>query len=335
MNVTVSSGKIGEIGEINGVLNLNKPGNCSSHDMVYFIRREFGVKKVGHTGTLDPIATGVLPMLIGSATKLSDLLLNHDKVYKAGLKLGVTADTMDATGKIIKTCDVIPSYGEVIKAAESFTGEIEQIPPIYSAVKVNGRKLYEYARSGKNAEEINIESRKVNIYSLTCESTAKPDEFILSISCSKGTYIRSICHDIGEKLGCGGVMASLCRIKSGRFDIADSYSAEYIKNHGNPGTLLIPCEDILKDYAGKKIYLNEFYSKLAKNGAEIYIKKLVYLGYKEADFTAGDKVLMYDCDKILFALGEVKNYNSNNSNNNNNSNKNYDNGIACKAQIFI
>ncbi|MCL2772463.1 MAG: tRNA pseudouridine(55) synthase TruB [Oscillospiraceae bacterium] len=290
--------------------------------MVYFVRRMFGIKKVGHTGTLDPIATGVLPMLLGSATKLSDLLLNHDKVYSAVLKLGLTTDTMDITGKILKTCDIIPDYGEVREAAESFIGGIEQTPPIYSAVKINGRKLYEYARSGADTEEINIPSRKINIYSITCGKTDKSDEFILNISCSKGTYVRSICSDIGEKLKCGGVMASLCRIKSGRFDISESYTPEYLKDYadksGNLSSLLISCEDILKGFANKKIVLDEFYSKLAKNGAEIYIKKL--WDYPESDFNLGDKVLMYGFENICFALGEIKNY---------------DDGIACKPQIFI
>ena len=307
---------------INGVLNLNKPAGCSSHDMVYFVRRAFGTKKVGHTGTLDPIATGVLPMLLGSATKLSDLLLNHDKTYKSVLKLGLATDTMDIAGKTIKTCDTIPDYDEVLKTAESFTGEIEQTPPIYSAVKVNGRKLYEYARSGADTEEINILPRKINIYNISCEKTDRADEFALTVGCSKGTYIRSICNDIGEKLGCGGVMASLCRIKSGRFVLSESYTPEYIKDFASSGndliSLLISCEDILKDYADKKIILDEFYSKLAKNGAEIYIKKLRY--YRESDFNAGDKILMYGFDNICFAMGEIKNY---------------DGGIACKPQIFI
>jgi len=316
-----------EQNNINGVLNLNKPSGCSSHDMVYFVRRMFGVKKAGHTGTLDPMATGVLPMLLGSATKLSDLLLNHDKIYRAVLKLGLTTDTMDITGKTLKICDVIPDYEEVVKAAESFVGETEQTPPIYSAVKINGRKLYEYARSGEDkvlTEEIGIPSKKINIYSMTCEKTDKSDEFILNISCSKGTYVRSICSDIGEKLGCGGVMASLCRIQSGRFFLSESYTPEYIKDYaaqnGDLNSLLISCEDILKDYADKKIILDEFYSRLAKNGAEIYIKKL--RDYSESDFNTGDKILMYDFNNICFALGEIKNYNNGN-------------GVACKPQIFI
>ena len=308
---------------INGILNLNKPAGCSSHDMVYFVRRLFGVKKVGHTGTLDPMATGVLPILIGSATKLSDLLLNHDKIYRAVLKLGIITDTMDITGEIIKNAEnkLLPGYDEVKKAAESFTGKIEQIPPVYSAIKVNGRKLYEYARNGI---EIKPEPRKINIYSVTCEKTDKSDEYILNISCSKGTYIRSICHDIGEKLSCGGVMAALERTRTGNFDIANSFNREYLEEYkaeqGIEGltSLLISCENILKSVTDKKIILGEFYSKLAKNGAEIYMNKIKNCDV--SDFLAGDKVMMYDCNDILFALGEVKDYG---------------NGLACKPVIFI
>jgi len=310
-----------DINNINGILNLNKPMGRSSHDMVYFARRLFGVKRAGHTGTLDPMATGVLPILIGSATKLSDLLLNHDKIYRAVLKLGVTTDTMDTTGNIIKSYGetILPGLDEVKKAAESFIGEIEQIPPVYSAIKVKGRKLYEYARAGV---EIKPEPRKINIYSITCEKSQNCGEYILDINCSKGTYIRSVCHDIGEKLSCGGVMASLERTRTGNFDISDSYPPEILEKYKEEQgieyltNLLISCEDILKDVTEKKIILSEFYTKLAKNGAEIYIHKI----RAEENFNIGDKVLMYDTNDILFALGEIKDYAD---------------GIACKPLIFV
>ena len=305
--------------EINGILNLNKPKGCSSHDMVYFVRRLFGVKRVGHTGTLDPMATGVLPVLIGTATKLSDLMLNHDKKYKAVLKLGITTDTMDTTGTIIKSFgeNLLPGFEEIKKAAESFIGGIEQIPPVYSAIKIKGRKLYEYARDGI---EIKPEPRKVTVYSIDCEKTENPDEYILDINCSKGTYIRSLCHDIGEKLKCGGVMSALERTHTGNFDISDSYSPEYLEQYKKDNgiesltSFVTSCEVILKSITDNKINLSEFYSKLAKNGAEIYLHKINY------EFNPGDKILMYDCNNILFALGEIKDY---------------PDGIACKPVIFI
>jgi tRNA pseudouridine55 synthase len=296
---------------MNGILNLNKPAGKSSHDMVYFARRVYKIKKIGHAGTLDPEATGVLPILIGSATKLTDLLLNHDKKYQAVLKLGIVTDTMDATGKVLKTCEALPDFAQVQEACESFTGEILQVPPMYSAIKVNGRKLYEYARKDIKLE---LQPRKINIYDLTCGQTDKPDEYILNISCSKGTYIRSICHDIGEKLNCGGIMSGLCRTSSGIFDIAQAYEPEYIENLDKPESVLISCEEILKNFADNKISLDAFYSRLAKNGAEIYLKKL------GLNFDTGEKILMYDNENKLFALGEIKNFTE---------------GKACKAQIFI
>jgi len=296
---------------INGVLNLNKPVGKSSHDMVYFARRVYNIKKIGHAGTLDPEASGVLPLLLGSATKLSDLLLNHDKSYCAVLKLGVSSDTMDGTGKILKTSDKLPDFGQVQEICEGFTGEIMQTPPMYSAIKLNGRKLYEYARENKNVE---LQPRRVNIYELTCEQTDRADEYILNIKCSKGTYIRSLCNDIGEKLNCGGIMQGLCRTSSGLFDIAHAYKPEQVQELENPASVLVSCEQILKNFTDKKITLDSFYSKLAKNGAEIYLRKI------NADFETGEKILMYDENNNLFAFGEVSQFKG---------------GPACKAQIFI
>ena len=296
---------------ISGILNLNKPAGKSSHDMVYFARRVYKTKKTGHAGTLDPAASGVLPILVGTATKLSDLILNHDKEYRAVLKLGITTDTMDATGRVLKTCEDLPDFEQVRGICANFTGEIIQVPPIYSAVKVNGRKLYEYARRNMKPD---IPLRKVNIYSLTCEQTARAGEYILNISCSKGTYIRSVCHDIGQKLNCGGIMSELCRTGSGMFGIAHSYTPEYVQTLEDPGSVLISCERVLKNFASRQINLDPFYSKLAKNGAEIYFGKL------GLNFDTGEKILMYDNENKLFALGEAGNFKG---------------GPACKAQIFI
>ena len=307
---------------INGILNLNKPPGCSSHDMVYFVRRLFGTKKAGHTGTLDPMASGVLPMLLGSATKLSDLLLERDKSYCAVLKLGVSTDTMDTTGTVTKrAAGPLPGFEEVERAATGFMGEIWQRPPIYSAIKINGKKLYDYAREGK---EIEAEPRLVRIYSISCEKTDVSGEYILNIECSKGTYIRSICHDIGEKLSCGGVMAALERTRSGKFCISNAYSPEYLEDHKAKGgieavsSLLLSCEDVLTEFARKKIILDEFYTRLAKNGAEIYIHKIK--SENPEDFCLEDKILMYGCDNVLFALGKIKEYEA---------------GPACKPVIFV
>ena len=296
---------------INGVLNLDKPAGKSSHDMVYFARRLYNIKKVGHAGTLDPEATGVLPMLLGSATKLSDLLLNHDKEYRAVLRLGVSTDTMDATGRILKAGGSLPGLEQVREACAGFAGEIMQTPPMYSAIKVNGRKLYEYARENISLE---LQPRRVNIYKLTCGQGEVAGEYILDIKCSKGTYIRSLCHDIGEKLGCGGIMAGLRRTASGMFGIAQACAPDYLLGLENPASALISCEDVLSRFTERKIKLDAFYSRLAKNGAEIYLQKL------GLHLDAGEKVLMYDENNILFAFGEVKSFAG---------------GAACKPQIFI
>ena len=301
---------------ISGALNLNKPIGCSSHDMVYFARRLFGVKRVGHTGTLDPIAAGVLPILVGSATKLSEILSDRGKSYTATLRLGVETDTMDITGNIIGSAKNMPLPGldEVREAAKAFLGEIEQVPPVYSAIKVKGKKLYEYAREGI---EIKPEPRRVTIYELICEPAAAPGDYILNISCSKGVYIRSICRDIGEKLGCGGTMAALERTRSGSFDIAGAYTVEELERHReNPAPLLISCEEILGGITDKKIYIDGFYTRLAKNGAEIYLHKI----NADRSVGVGDKVLMYDDTGGFFALGEVREYAG---------------GPACKPVILL
>lgn len=310
---------------INGVLNLNKPEGKTSHDMVYFARRLFGIKKIGHAGTLDPMASGVLPVLAGNATKLSELLLERGKSYKTVLKLGISTDTMDITGNITKRAGnaPLPGFDEVKKAAGSFVGEIEQVPPVYSAVKINGRKLYEYARNG---EQIKAGPRKVNIYSILCEKSGEPGEYILDIACSKGTYIRSLCHDIGEKLACGGAMAGLVRTKSGNFDISNSYTPEtleaYKKEKGGQylTSLLVSCEDILKGFTDKQIYLSGFYSKLAKNGAEIYLYKIERETPAVKNFCCGEKIMMYDQNGLLFALGKIGEY---------------EGGLACKPEVFV
>jgi tRNA pseudouridine55 synthase len=262
-------------------------------------------------------------MLLGSATKLSDLLLARKKSYRAVLKLGISTDTMDTSGKITKCANGfrLPGFEEVEEAAKSFVGDIWQKPPIYSAIKINGKKLYDYARENK---EVEPEPRAVSIYSIKCGQTEVLGEYILDIECSKGTYVRSLCHDIGEMLSCGGAMAGLERTRSGNFDISGSYLPEYLEKHkSNSGveslcSLLVSCEDILKEVAQKKMVLEEFYSKLAKNGAEIYIHKLK--AENPGNFCLGDKVLMYSCENILFALGEIQNY---------------EQGPACKPIIFI
>lgn len=203
---------------MNGVIVVDKAKGNTSFDEIRKIRKEYNIKKVGHTGTLDPMATGVLTILVGEATKLSDYLMNHNKEYIATLTLGEKRDTGDSEGKVIQTKKV-PLFSEksVKETLKSFEGEISQIPPKYSAIKVNGKKLYEYARSG---EEIEIKPRKVNIFEINLMEI-KENNITFKVHCSKGTYIRTLCEDIAERLGTVGYMSSLRRIRVGNFTLDD------------------------------------------------------------------------------------------------------------------
>lgn len=195
---------------MDGIIIINKPSGYTSHDIVSKIRKTLNIKKVGHTGTLDPLATGVLPILLGNGTKLSKYLINHDKEYITTIKFGVRTDTGDITGKIVEEKE-IPKYSEtkIKEVLKGFEGKQKQLPPMYSAIKVNGKKLYEYARSGQSIE---IPPRDIEVYNIELLSLKK-DSIEIKIDCSKGTYIRSLCEDIAQKLGTVGTMSELKRIK--------------------------------------------------------------------------------------------------------------------------
>ncbi|MDD5681210.1 MAG: tRNA pseudouridine(55) synthase TruB [Candidatus Omnitrophica bacterium] len=215
---------------MNGILIIDKPKGITSHDVVNIARRVFNIKKVGHAGTLDPIATGVLIILIGSATKKSDELLNDDKSYTATLRLGFATDTGDSSGKATRTGSVETlENGAVKDAIMNFVGEIEQMPPMYSAVKFRGKSLYKWARKGV---EVPRKVRKINIKDIRIRAISLP-EVIFDVTCSKGTYIRQLCADIGDKLGCGGHMAELRRTRSGAYDISQAITVEKLKSLGS------------------------------------------------------------------------------------------------------
>lgn len=211
---------------INGVLNIDKKKGFTSHDVVAKLRGMTGQKKIGHTGTLDPDATGVLPVCLGSATKLCDFLTEKDKEYVACIQLGVTTDTQDMTGKLLSTKPVEVTMAQVETALMGFLGAYEQIPPMYSALKVNGKKLYELAREGKEVER---KARTVHIHGITILKQELP-RLTVRVACSKGTYIRTLCHDLGELLGCGAAMAELERIRSGQFTKETAITLEELKS---------------------------------------------------------------------------------------------------------
>lgn len=234
---------------MDGIVNILKPPGMTSHDVVYYVRKHTGIKKVGHTGTLDPQAVGVLPICIGKATKISEEITGKDKVYRAVLKLGVTTDTQDAEGSVLKEKEVNISKEILCETLARFKGEISQVPPMYSAIKIKGQKLYELARKGI---EVDRPARKVMIHKIdVMDIDLGREEVLIEVICSKGTYIRTLCHDIGEKLGCGGHMQFLMRMASGPFHIEQAVTLEdfalLCKAHGIQSQLL-PIDDFFAHY---------------------------------------------------------------------------------------
>lgn len=231
---------------MNGILNVYKEPGFTSHDVVAKLRGICKQKKIGHTGTLDPDASGVLPVCLGNATKLCDLLTDKTKEYRAKLLLGCVTDTQDVTGKVLEEHAVTVSEEEVRRTVLSFVGECDQIPPMYSALKVNGQKLCDLARAGKEVER---KSRRIIIFSVEIEEINLP--FVtMTVSCSKGTYIRTLCHDIGQKLGCGGTMANLVRTRSGQFEIGNALrlsEIEKLSREGKIADLLLPTDAFFSD----------------------------------------------------------------------------------------
>ncbi len=245
---------------MNGVINVYKPQGITSFDVVSKIRKIAGEKKVGHTGTLDPLASGVLPVCLGKGTKFIDYLMSGEKVYNVVLKLGIATDTYDREGKILLQRDLNNiNEDDIKKCIQSFIGEINQIPPMYSAIKINGKKLYELARQGLEVER---EPRKINIYDINIKSIKLP-YMDFTVRCSKGTYIRSLCYDIGEKLNCGGMMYSLERESNGVFSKETSIPLEDL-NDSNINKALISIEEALKNYP--KLIVREKFYKLLVNG---------------------------------------------------------------------
>lgn len=230
---------------MNGILNVYKEPGFTSHDVVAKLRGICKQKKIGHTGTLDPEASGVLPVCLGSATKLCDLLTEKDKEYRAVMLLGCETDTQDTTGTVISEHEVTALEEEVRDAILSFTGPYDQIPPMYSALKVNGQKLCDLARAGKVVER---KSRRITIHSIEIEEICLP-RVTMKVFCSRGTYIRTLCHDIGQKLGCGGAMEKLVRTRSGRFGLEEAYKLSEIQKLSDEGRLeeiLMPVENVFE-----------------------------------------------------------------------------------------
>lgn len=268
---------------MNGIILIDKPKEYTSHDVVAVVKR-ISKEKVGHTGTLDPMATGVLPLLVGKATGISKYLINHDKIYIATLKLGKKTDTADSEGNVIEE-KVIPELSNemIIKVLGQMTGKQEQTPPMYSAIKINGKKLYEYARQGKTVE---VAKRRIEIYEMKLlEFKEEEAEITFEISCSKGTYIRTVCESIAEELNTVGYMQELRRIRVGKFDISKTVNIEDIKQNENLlREKMISIEELFKQKA--EIDLTNQELELFLNGVKLHTNNTneIYRIYNQGVF---------------------------------------------------
>ena len=280
-----------------GLVIINKEAGASSQAVVNRVKRIFGVKKAGHTGTLDPMATGVLPILLDRGVKASDFMLTSDKYYSATLLLGQTTDTEDVTGNILTQCDKIPTEDEVIRVAGSFVGKYIQTPPMYSALKVGGKKLCDLAREGITVER---EPRELTIHSLDVKRI-NDREYSLDVHCSKGTYIRTLCADIGKALGVGGCMKTLCRTCASGFTLSEAHTLSELEamSESDKASVIMPVERALEKYP--EIVLAPFFARLAHHGLEIYLRKI------GVELNVGDIVRLCDSEGF-FAVGEVREY---------------------------
>lgn len=280
----------------NGILNIYKEKGYTSHDVVAKLRGIVKQKKIGHTGTLDPDAEGVLPVCLGKATRLSDMLTDRDKTYEAVLLLGRTTDTQDISGKILEERDTGKLTEDKVRLCiGDFVGEYEQLPPMYSAVKVNGKKLYELARQGMEVER---KKRKVTVHEIYIQEIALPEVRML-VHCSKGTYIRTLCHDIGESLSCGGCMASLIRTRSGRFLVKDSLRLAQVEEaykNGRLQQILLPVDAVFDHL--QEICVRREYQLLACNG-NTFSEKCIQ---KKPGCRHDEQVRVYDTDRRFIGI---------------------------------
>ena len=285
---------------INGIVNIYKEKGYTSHDVVAVLRKVVGQKKIGHTGTLDPDATGVLPVCLGRATKVCELLTDHDKTYEALLLLGKTTDTQDISGEVLEEKD--PGHlteEEVRSCIESFIGEYDQVPPMYSALKVNGKKLYELAREGKTVER---KSRRVQIHGIRILEMNLP-HVRMEVDCSKGTYIRTLCHDIGEKLQVGGCMEELERAKVGRFLKEDAVTLDEVRQkmeQGEGAELFTPLDQIFAELPA--VTVTDAKAWMSYNGNDLPERFLL----EKEEWTDGQEVRVYDSRKNFIGLYQYR-----------------------------
>lgn len=284
---------------MNKIVNIIKPTGMTSHDVVSAVRKILNIKKVGHTGTLDPDASGVLPICIGKSTKVSELILNKDKSYICELTLGINTDTYDSSGEILERFNVEVTEEEIKNAFETQIGEIDQIPPIYSALKVNGKRMCDLARSGK-VDEIVVKSRRVNIKDINILSINN-NKIMFYVKCSKGTYVRSICYDIGKELGCGGHMSFLLRTSSGKFNLENGITLEQLQEYKENNTLdkyLYDIDYVLSNLNHVEIHQNAY--KYYTNGGVIDNKRFI-----KQSFNDKDELVRVYCNGYFLGTGKL------------------------------
>ena len=279
---------------VNGIINIYKEAGFTSHDVVAKLRGIVKQKKIGHTGTLDPDATGVLPVCLGNATKLCDMLTDKSKEYEACMLLGVTTDTQDMSGKVLENKQVSCTQEEARGAVLSFIGEYDQIPPMYSAIKVNGKKLYDLARNGI---EIERKPRRVEISHIEILECSLP-KIHFRVSCSKGTYIRALCADIGDKLGCGAAMKSLIRTRVGTFVIEEAWKLSEVEKMVAEGKLLehvIAPDRVFMEYP--KVKVKSVFEKALANGNILGLNQVTF--EKENTLQEGELIRVYNSGDIF------------------------------------
>ena len=287
---------------MNGILCVNKPAGFTSFDVVAKLRGILHTRRLGHGGTLDPMATGVLPVFVEGATKAVDIMPDNTKSYRAGFRLGFTSDTQDVTGEVSECSDVAVSESDILSVLPEFTGKIQQKPPMYSAVQVDGQRLYDLARKGIEVER---KSREIEVFSLRLESY-QPEcrEGILTIECGKGTYIRTIISDIGEKLGCGGIMTSLVRTSSSGFTLSDCYTFDEIQaaaDEDRLNELIMPVEKAFISLPELK--LGQVQTRMYSNGVKLDLER-VYNILPDADTY---RVYGFDGEFLGTALADREN----------------------------
>lgn len=290
---------------VNGILNVYKEQGYTSHDVVAKLRGILKQKKIGHTGTLDPEAEGVLPVCLGKGTKLCELLTDKQKTYRAVMLLGTVTDTQDTTGQVLEIREVSVTEQQVEMAVFEFTGDYDQIPPMYSALKVGGKKLCDLAREGKTVER---KARRVQIYEIRIEEINLP-RVTMTVTCSKGTYIRTLCHDIGKKLGCGACMESLLRTRVSCFELKDSLKLsqiEKLQKQGELGRAVIPMDAVFMQYSA--VHVTKDGEKRLKNGNPLDRHELLPCRTKDetGSITDAERVRVYGADGTFCALYEYR-----------------------------